>query len=261
MQGCYWSLSSKVGYRSIEHGLQFRRNLKLDRELAATFATNNRTRHGRPLAPFAIVSISRLRGYDSLFSRLLGCSIALPMAAMAADKPEAPTERLGVPSRNPLPLSASQESQVRDIYYARVRKNCTEEIKGLSSPARSRSRHPADQDTAFAACALGRTFTVSFACRAEHRAMNGCMTRHATQAEHDAAREEWFAMRIERQRQRERKQKMAQAQEEFMRDWWGLPEDVRLSRQKEMEKKGERIGGMPAQERPHKEEEVKRWGT
>lgn len=52
------------------------------------------------------------------------------MAAMAADKPEAPTERLGVPSRNPLPLSASQESQVRDIYYARVRKNCQDEIKG-----------------------------------------------------------------------------------------------------------------------------------
>lgn len=90
--------------------------------------------------------------------------------------------------------------------------------------------------------------------------MNGCMTRHATQAEHDAAREEWFAMRIDRQRQRERKQKMAAAQEDFMREWWGLPEDVRLSRQKEMEKKGERIGGMPAQDRPH-EEQVKRWGT
>lgn len=49
---------------------------------------------------------------------------------MATDKPSAPAERLGVPSRNPLPLSASQEAQVRDIYYARVRKNCTDEIKG-----------------------------------------------------------------------------------------------------------------------------------
>ena len=54
------------------------------------------------------------------------------MATMATDKPDAPSERLGVPSRNPLPLSASQEAQVRDIYYARVRKNCTEEIKGSS---------------------------------------------------------------------------------------------------------------------------------
>jgi COX assembly mitochondrial protein 1 len=106
---------------------------------------------------------------------------------------------------------------------------------------------------AFAACALGRTFTVSFACRAEHRAMNGCMTRHATQEEHDAAREEWFAMRLERQQQRERKARMAAAQEDFMKEWWGLPEDVRLSRQKEMEKRGERIGGMPAAQRPHGE--------
>ncbi|KAL6859867.1 hypothetical protein ACO1O0_003891 [Amphichorda felina] len=156
---------------------------------------------------------------------------------MATDKPDAPSERLGVPSRNPLPLSASQEAQVRDIYYARVRKNCTEEIK------------------AFAACALGRTFTVSFACRAEHRAMNGCMTRHATPAEHDAAREEWFAMRIQRQRERERKTQVAAAQEEFMREWWGLPEDVRLSRQKDMEERSraERVGGMPAKERPHGE--------
>ena len=82
--------------------------------------------------------------------------------------------------------------------------------------------------------------------------MNGCMARHATQAEHDAAREEWFSMRIQRQRERERSAKMAAAQEEFMREWWGLPEDVRLSRQKEMEEKhkGERIGGMPAKDRP-----------
>ncbi|KAJ2974109.1 hypothetical protein NQ176_g6231 [Zarea fungicola] len=103
---------------------------------------------------------------------------AASMAGQASDLPTPPPERLAIPSRNPLPLSASQESQVRDIYYARVRKQCADEIK------------------AFAACALGRTFTVSFACRAEHRAMNGCMKLHATQDEHDAAREEWFAMRM-----------------------------------------------------------------
>ena len=82
--------------------------------------------------------------------------------------------------------------------------------------------------------------------------MNNCMVLHATQEEHDAAREEWFALRLERQKQRERKSKMAVAQEEFMKDWWGLPEDVRLSRQKEMEKKAareERVGGMPARDR------------
>lgn len=85
--------------------------------------------------------------------------------------------------------------------------------------------------------------------------MNGCMTRHATPAEHDAAREEWFAMRIQRQRDREHKSQVAAAQEEFMREWWGLPEDVRLSRQKDMDerRRAERVGGMPASERPHGE--------
>lgn len=84
--------------------------------------------------------------------------------------------------------------------------------------------------------------------------MNSCMVEKATPQEHDAAREEWFAMRRERQRQREAKSKVAAAQEEFMHDWWGLPEDVRLSRQKDAEKQGiqlpERVGGMPAKNRP-----------
>ncbi|KAH8173854.1 cytochrome c oxidase biogenesis protein cmc1 like domain-containing protein [Sarocladium implicatum] len=154
---------------------------------------------------------------------------------MAAPNEQQP-QRLGVPSRNPLPLSASQEAQVRDIFHARVRKQCAEEIK------------------AFAACALGRTFTVSYACRAENRVMNNCMMVHATQDERDAAREEWFAMRLERQRAREEHQKVARAQEDFMKEWWGLPEDVRLSRQKEMQERvrqAERVGGMAAADRRH----------
>lgn len=62
------------------------------------------------------------------------------MAAMAAHtptstggSPQPPTSeepKLGVPSRNPLPLSASQEAQVRDVFYARVRRACADEIKG-----------------------------------------------------------------------------------------------------------------------------------
>lgn len=83
--------------------------------------------------------------------------------------------------------------------------------------------------------------------------MNGCMKLRATQEEHDAAREEWFAMRMERHRQRERKAKMAVAQEQFLREWWGLPEEVRQSRQRDLEKLGleERVGGMAAKDRPH----------
>jgi COX assembly protein 1 len=83
--------------------------------------------------------------------------------------------------------------------------------------------------------------------------MNSCLKLRATQEEQDVAREEWFAMRLERQRQREQKAKVAAAQEDFMREWWGLPEDVRLSRQRELEKKEERIGGMPAKNRPRTE--------
>ena len=79
--------------------------------------------------------------------------------------------------------------------------------------------------------------------------MNGCMKLHATQAAYDDAREEWFSLRLQRQREREQKSKVAAAQEEFMREWWGLPEHVRLSRQKEMEQKGERVHGLTP-ERP-----------
>lgn len=54
------------------------------------------------------------------------------MAAMAVDTPEpGQADRLPIPSRNPLPLSASQEAQVRDIFYARVRSHCADEIKGM----------------------------------------------------------------------------------------------------------------------------------
>ncbi|ODA79209.1 hypothetical protein RJ55_04802 [Drechmeria coniospora] len=156
---------------------------------------------------------------------------------MADDAPAAPEKPLGVPSPNPLPLSASQESQVRDIFYARVRSRCADEIK------------------AFAACALGRTFTVSFACREPHRVMNSCMKLHATQEEHDAARVEWFGMRMERKKKREHAAKVAAAQEEFLREWWGLPEEVRRKRQDEIQKRYgvdsvERVGGMPAKDRP-----------
>ncbi|KAK3397844.1 cytochrome c oxidase biogenesis protein Cmc1 like-domain-containing protein [Sordaria brevicollis] len=136
-------------------------------------------------------------------------------------------EHLPMPSKNPLPLSASQEAQVRDIFYARVRRQCTEEIK------------------AFAECALGRTFSVPFACREPHRVMNSCMKAHATPAEQDAAREEWFALRMERAKERERKARRKAEQEAFLREWWGLPEKDREEARKELEKlnQKEKVGG------------------
>lgn len=52
--------------------------------------------------------------------------LAFPASMMATPDPT----RIPLPSRNPLPLSASQEGQVREIYYKRVRNLCTDEIRG-----------------------------------------------------------------------------------------------------------------------------------
>ncbi|KAE9580887.1 hypothetical protein CGMCC3_g2984 [Colletotrichum fructicola] len=159
---------------------------------------------------------------------------------MAAPNPTGGAgEGLPMPSRNPLPLSASQEAQIRDIYHQRVRSACAPEIK------------------AFADCALNRTFTVSFVCSDQLRAMNGCMKAHATPQNHDAAREEWFAKRLERQRERERKAVKKSQQEDFIREWWGLPEKDAETRRKEEEKMrmAERVGGYAARDRKRWEEE------
>jgi len=57
------------------------------------------------------------------------------MAVMAPSPPaivEEEVPRLPMPSRNPLPLSTAQESQVRELYHKRVRGYCAAEIKGIS---------------------------------------------------------------------------------------------------------------------------------
>ncbi|KAA6416371.1 MAG: hypothetical protein FRX48_01091 [Lasallia pustulata] len=120
---------------------------------------------------------------------------------MATTKPESHP----LPSRNPLPLSAAQEGQVRDLYYKRVRGKCANEIRD------------------FASCAMNRTISATWACRSERLAMNSCMVLHATQQEQDAAREEWFATIDVRARQRAEKEKKRKEQEKFHREWWGLP--------------------------------------
>ncbi|KAF3018091.1 hypothetical protein E8E14_004819 [Neopestalotiopsis sp. 37M] len=144
------------------------------------------------------------------------------------------TETMAMPSRNPLPLSASQEAQVREVFNARVRRACADEVR------------------AFAECAKQHTFTVSFACRQLTLAMNSCMAAHATQAEHDRAREEWFAGRMARAKERERKERRKLEQEKFHREWWGLPEKDPEAIRREEEKLGraERIGGFRSQRPP-----------
>ncbi|OTA97065.1 hypothetical protein M434DRAFT_66367 [Hypoxylon sp. CO27-5] len=135
---------------------------------------------------------------------------------------------LPMPSRNPLPLSASQEAQVREVFNARVRQLCADEIK------------------AFADCARNRTFSIPFACRDASHRMNNCMLAHATPEEHDRAREQWFAQRQQRAREREIKERRKLEQEAFHREWWGLPQRDPEEVKKELEKLGraERIGGL-----------------
>ncbi|KAL4806526.1 cytochrome c oxidase biogenesis protein Cmc1 like-domain-containing protein [Aspergillus unguis] len=87
--------------------------------------------------------------------------------------------------RNPLPLSAAQEAEVKQLYYKRVRSLCAPEIK------------------AFAECAVNRTVTATWVCRQQRLAMNSCMVEHAKPEEEDRAREEWFATHAERKRAKE----------------------------------------------------------
>ncbi|KAF2812832.1 uncharacterized protein BDZ99DRAFT_349201, partial [Mytilinidion resinicola] len=109
-------------------------------------------------------------------------------------------------ARNPIPLSAGQEQQVRDLYYKRVRTKCADEIRD------------------FASCALNRTISATWACRPQRLAMNACMVQHATQAEQDAAREDWFLGMDARRKEREEKEAKRIEQEKFHREWWGLDE-------------------------------------
>ncbi|PYI00930.1 hypothetical protein BO78DRAFT_434033 [Aspergillus sclerotiicarbonarius CBS 121057] len=104
---------------------------------------------------------------------------------MSSQDPQSQPPRKSYNLRNPLPLSAAQESEVKQLYYKRVRSLCAPEIK------------------AFAECAVNRTITATWVCREQRLAMNSCMVLHAKPEEEDRAREEWFATHEERRRVKE----------------------------------------------------------
>ncbi|CAI7641517.1 unnamed protein product [Penicillium bialowiezense] len=107
--------------------------------------------------------------------------------ATPSTSPEAPSTSQPRPNnlRNPLPLSAPQEQEVKLLFHKRVRAYCAPEIK------------------AFAECAVNRTITATWVCRQQRLAMNSCMIAHAKPEEEDRAREEWFAGIGERRRARD----------------------------------------------------------
>lgn len=139
---------------------------------------------------------------------------------------ESPTNITRSPlGRNPLPVTARQETQIRELFYRRVRNRCAQEIKGML--ARKSTVHCmrllACSD--FAACAHGRTFTSGIACRARRLSMNNCMIAHDTQAERDAAREEWFATIDKRIAEKEEKERKRQEALEMRRLYYGTSTD------------------------------------
>ncbi|KAK3049297.1 hypothetical protein LTR09_009475 [Extremus antarcticus] len=106
------------------------------------------------------------------------------------------------PSLTPLPLSASQEHQVRELYHKRVRQKCADEVRD------------------FATCCTSRTFTAPLFCRGQQKAMNQCMMRFATQEERDDARREWFETSESRRKEKEAKEAKRKQDEVFWREWW-----------------------------------------
>ena len=63
---------------------------------------------------------------------------------------------------------------------------------------------------AFAACAVGKTFSATWTCRDQRLKMNSCMVLHARPEEEDKAREEWFEGI--QQRRREKEKQMAEVE-------------------------------------------------
>ena len=51
-------------------------------------------------------------------------------AVMAASNPSSPQSSPVQIPRDPAPLSAAQEQQVRELYHKRVRTKCADEIRG-----------------------------------------------------------------------------------------------------------------------------------
>ncbi|KAI9718509.1 MAG: hypothetical protein M1828_006692 [Chrysothrix sp. TS-e1954] len=124
-----------------------------------------------------------------------------PIYKTPTSKPVVSTA-FNIRSQRPFPLNAAQESEVRDLYYKRVRDACAPEIK------------------AFAHCCAGRTFSISWRCRGERKGMEECMIKRATREEEDAAREEWFARIPERKKEREELEGWKEGQRRMKREWW-----------------------------------------
>lgn len=95
--------------------------------------------HPRPLKPspeptaLTTESTSSTSGPTLSTSESLGssCSVTMSTPSASPDASSPPSTPRKYNLRNPLPLSASQEQEVKQLYYKRVRGYCASEIKGM----------------------------------------------------------------------------------------------------------------------------------
>jgi hypothetical protein len=142
-----------------------------DRSLLPRISISNHQyyyhRHHQSSRNSLLVTHHPITAYPSPEKPLLqACTSARKLSGSPARSPAAMSDNIIVGSNsnptNPTPLSAPQEQQVKDLYYKNVRAKCAEEIE------------------TFAQCALGRTFTMIYACRQPRLAMNSCMLQYAS---------------------------------------------------------------------------------
>ncbi|KAL6708883.1 hypothetical protein ACN47E_002290 [Coniothyrium glycines] len=145
---------------------------------------------------------------------------------------------------NPTPLSAPQEQQVKDLYYKNVRAKCAAEIEQ------------------FAQCALGRTFTMIYACRQPRLKMNSCMLQYQNQEELDKARAEWFTLASTRRAQRlEHARKLEDARHKH-KEWWNLDDQGRtVGRRAESQQQQQQHGADDSTLRRREENRVDETGV
>jgi hypothetical protein len=93
-------------------------------------------RPSQPPSPSQTAQTTQHRSHLSdlhLSPRYLRSSSSVSMASTSAsaDTSATPSTPKKYNLRNPLPLSASQEQEVKQMYYKRVRARCAPEIKGM----------------------------------------------------------------------------------------------------------------------------------
>jgi len=80
-------------------------------------------------------------------------------------------------------LSPAEETSVRELFEKRTRDRCTHELQEFTN------------------CAMGRTFSVTWMCRREKKAMMACVRRYSTPRDLETARDIYMEQRHARQRE------------------------------------------------------------